>query len=573
MKKSYSRLRERLLNTISSFSLAQRIAFSVFSLAVIIGTAALLLIAHNSYTEPNPIVGGTLREGIIGTPRSINPLFAATEADYALTQLVYSGLMRYDKNGDLVPQLAKSYELSENKTEYTFTLRDDLVFHDNRPITVDDVIFTVNLIQDPDVDSPLLSKWDGVKAERITEKIVKFTLPKPYSGFLDSTTIGILPQHLWSEIPVNQVANSELNIHPIGSGPFAVQKIRYNRDRIPHSYKLKSFKHYFPAEPFIAHIKLIFYANQERALQALNKNKIDSLGLIAPKNLDQADFYFFESAPLPRLFGLFVNLDRNTTIASDRSVREAIYLWLDRAELIDQTLNGYGEELYLATPEYFLPARAEQVIAEQSQSDNQTKARELLDKAGWVVNADTSLRTKGSAELTLTITTSDTPELVTAAEVITEQLQGLGIAVETKVYTSASLEKDIIPARDFDILLFGQVLQNDTDLYAFWHDTQRIPPGINITDYTNSDVNSALEESLVTTDLEERKELYQDVVTNIKYDLPVIFLYEPHYIYTMRKSIGNFELGRILQPRDRFTEVYEWYLETERVWKNFADNQ
>ena len=138
-------------------------------------------------TEVAPAKGGVYIEGVIGSPRFINPLYAAaSDVDRDLAELIFSGLLKYDTEGNIIPDLAKEYEILENGKVYEFHLRENIVWQDSTPLTADDVIFTIEAIQNSEVKSPLRPMWLGVEVEKISDLTLRFELRSESSIFLEN---------------------------------------------------------------------------------------------------------------------------------------------------------------------------------------------------------------------------------------------------------------------------------------------------------------------------------------------------------------------------------------------------
>lgn len=176
-------------------------------------------------TKISPSQGGTFTGGIIGQPRLINPIFApANDADRDLSELIFSGLLKYDSQGKLIPDLAENYQIADEGKIFEFNLKENLFWQKGRPISADDIVFTVKTIQNPDYKSPLRPSWLGVEAEKISEKKVRFTLKNSSAIFLENTTLKILPKHIWQDIDPNNFPLSVFNLKPVGSGPYKIKK-------------------------------------------------------------------------------------------------------------------------------------------------------------------------------------------------------------------------------------------------------------------------------------------------------------------------------------------------------------
>ena len=149
-------------------------------------------------------------------------------------------------------------------------------------------------------------------------------------------------------------------------------------------------------------------------------------------------------------------------------------------------------------------------------------------------------------------------------------MKAIGIEAIPKVYETGSLNQDIIRPRKFQALFFGQVVTNQSDLYAFWHSSQRNDPGLNISGYANTKVDKVLEGALGTLDADKLDDLYASFEKEINADMPAVFVYSPSYIYATRPSATGITLPYIATPEDRFDEITNWYLATDRVWKIFS---
>src|SRR5262249_14203171 len=147
-----------------------------------------------------PAEGGDLREGLIGLPRTLNPVLAVSDTDHDISALVYSGLTKHLGNGSVEPDLAKSYAVSTDGLTYTFTLGDNFRFQDGSPLTADDVAFTIEKIQDPALKSPHAADWANVTVTVQSPTVIQFALKQAYAPFITDTTVGILPKHIWGSV-------------------------------------------------------------------------------------------------------------------------------------------------------------------------------------------------------------------------------------------------------------------------------------------------------------------------------------------------------------------------------------
>ncbi|MCX6747780.1 MAG: ABC transporter substrate-binding protein [Candidatus Nomurabacteria bacterium] len=185
------KLPTKIKQALAHFTKTEWYIFLGLLVILLVSTLGILQNINKSFMVEVPMAGGSINEGIVGTPRFINPVLASSDADKDLVSLVYGGLMRKDKNGNLIPDLAEKVDISKDGLTYTFTLKDEIFFHDNTPVTADDVLFTISKIKDEVLKSPLKANWDGVSVEKIDLKTIKFTLKQPYTSFLENVILGI----------------------------------------------------------------------------------------------------------------------------------------------------------------------------------------------------------------------------------------------------------------------------------------------------------------------------------------------------------------------------------------------
>lgn len=554
---------------ISAFSATERVVFGILTFIALVSALTLAWKVNRSFLVPIPSHGGSFSEGIIGLPRSINPVLAFTDVDKDLSNLVYSGLMKYE-NGKLVGDLAQKYSVSEDGLVYTFTLKDNIRFHDGTPLTTDDVEFTIQKIQDSALKSPRRADWASVTLKIINSTEIQFILKQPYAPFLANTTIGIIPKHIWKNVDADQFIFSQYNIEPIGSGPYEVSSIKRDGGGIPQYYILDTFNRYHNEKPYISEILVYFYPNESAALEAYNAGIIDNFAGISPQEAAHIASSSSNSTilhtPLPRIFGVFFN-QNNAPVLANKEVRQALNMALDKEKIIDEVLYGYGISIDSPIPD------DEMVGATSTKRigsiDN---ARALLTKNGWLINSDGILekKTKTSTQtLEFSIATTDAPDLKKTAEIIKANWEELGARVTVKVFEYGDLSQNVIKTRKYDALLFGEVVGKDLDLYAFWHSSQRNAPGLNLSMYVNSKVDSLLEDARATSDEKKRDTDYVAFEKILQDEVPAAFLYSPEYMYIVSNEIQGIDLKSITNSSDRWYGIDKWFIATDYVWKIF----
>jgi len=583
--------KEELLGAAASFSRKQFLIFITIFVIAFVSMVMLISRVNSIFLVEVPEKGGEVTEGIVGVPTLVNPVIAISDADKDLSMLVYSGLMRKTPEGEFITDLAESYEISPDGTSYTFIIKKDAKFHDGKHVTSDDVIFTIEKIKDPIIKSPRKLGWDGVSVSKKDDYTVVFTLAKSYISFMDNMTIGILPSHLWKNVNVNEFNLSTLNTKAIGSGPYKIKSVVKNDDGISEEYKLERFNNFTLGKPRIKYFNIISYSNEKDLVKALLSHSVDQAGGISPentKNIEKGNFSI-HSVTLPRIFGVFFNSEVNK-IFNNQEVIKALNKAIDRQSVVDQVLGGYGSTIHNPIPEKLSRDN------EQEKYTNSTieEARQILEKDGWVVGED-GIRAKGGTtsktvtkkvggktikqtvkssspvtRLSFSLTTGDTPELKKTAELIKEQLLEIGVEVDTsKVYETGQLNQ-LIRARNYEALLFGQVISHESDLYSFWHSSQKTDPGLNIAMYSNKKIDTLLETIQKTLKTEDRMDKYEDLEKEFEYNIPAISIYSPEYLYVTSPRLNNFSLENITTPSDRFSSIYSWSADTDKVWKIFT---
>ena len=533
----------------------------VFVVLFIIALIALLGIiseVNKQYSIETPAYGGALHEGILGAPRLINPVLAQTDADRDLVSLVYTGLLRYDSEGVASPSLAEKYEISKNGLEYTVTLKNKIYWQDGENLTADDVIFTVRLAKNPQLFSPRRANWEGVEAEKINDRTIKFILKKPYAPFVENLTLGIMPKHLWEPIPISQYPLVELNTAPVGAGPYEIKSV--SRDSVGSitSMKLGSNKYFALGAPHIKTLELDFYQTEEAIVAALKNKNIDSAGGLSPKFVENLKKpaagldVSIKSINLQRIIAIFLNQSLKKEFASV-DIRQAIDAAIDKNLLVQNILVGFGETINGPLPESIF-AGAE--IPPKINTFNPDLAQ--------------SLAAKQKNPITFTLTTAQTPELVDAAQMLKEMWGKVGIEVTIKTFNLQDLEPLVIGPRRYEAFLYGEeVIGQTPDPFAFWHSSQRAYPGYNIALYANSKVDQMLDAVRSTLEPDERVKIYANIQKEITKDLPAVFLFAPSYIYVLPANLKGVETKNINTGSERFSTVHEWYLEKHYVWKIF----
>lgn len=520
-----------------------------------------------------PSSGGEYREGIVGSVRAVNPILAGgNDVDQDIVRLVYSGLYRRDADAQLVLDLAQSVDISPDGKTYVFTLRPGVKFHDGQAVTANDVVFTMNAIMDPAWKSPLAKGLQGVTALARDPLTVVISSAVPNAYLPSLLTFGILPEHIWKNVDPKAASVGSFNLKPVGSGPFEFEKFSRDGSGNITSYTLHSAP---GSGAMLDRITFKFYGDYGSASDALSGNAVDGLNFVPPTERDSIsavpDMVMHASA-LTQYTALFLN-QKNDPALADASVRQALALGIDRDRIIKNALNGLGT-LRDAPIAGDAPGVVHYLYDPKA-------AAALLDKAGYVIDPETKIRTKTetqkpasknqqpttkTSELTVTITTVDTDENKRAAQIIKDDWTALGIKTDIITAAAASINTSVIRPREYDALLMGEVLAPDADPYPFWHSSQIIS-GQNLAMYSNRLVDELLEKARIAATKADRDALLDQFQQIITTDEPAIFLYQPDYLYPQSSKIKGYDVRSVTAPADRFANVAAWYRKLKLIFK------
>ena len=516
-----------------------------------------------------PARGGEYREGIVGAPRAVNPVLAGSnDVDQDLIRLVFSGLYRRDAYARLTPDLAAAVDVSADGKTYTFTLR-EARFHDNTPVTADDVVFTIATIQNPSWKSPLARNFSALHASATDAHTVVITLDKPSSYLPSLLTVGILPKHIWENVSPGSAALTDFNLKPVGSGPFRFDKFVRDSHGAILSYTVRSFDR-APKKAMLDRITFKFFDDYDTAVDKLTSNAVDGLNFVPPGRRDviaKIPGISVRTPALSQYTAVFLN-PRVQPLFADAAVREAFARAIDRERIVRDSLHGNAELRDAPIPE----GATGSTTSVTRYSYDPAAAEALLEKAGYVRAEGSTVRTKTvpgktrRVEPTVTplavkLTVIDSDENRAAAEVIKADWEAIGAQVEIVPIPAADIQLSAIKPRSYEALIFGEILGPESDPFPFWHSSQATD-GLNLSLYANRRVDELLEKARVTaTDVERGTLLaeFQQIVTK---EIPAIFLYQPTYAYPQTAKLRGFDARRLIAPADRFSNVVDWYLKT-----------
>jgi peptide/nickel transport system substrate-binding protein len=540
-----------------AFTNRERIAFLAASVVTIVSFCVVIGILVAQATTTVPAAGGDYTEGAVGQPEYVNPVTASSETDLDIVKMVYSN----------VPDVADEIAASPDGKTWTIRVKPNLHWQDGEQLTSDDIIFTVQSIQNPDAASPLAANWQGVTANRMSELEVQFTLPAPYAFFGDNLqNLYIIPKHIFGDVPPGNWRLSDYNLKPIGSGPYQFTSYDRGSDGFISSYQLTAWKGSFSTQPLISNFTFSFFRNETDLVKSFNTGMVDGFALASPAEIQEIDRpYDLASFRTTDYYAIFLNQSSNEAL-QDPAVRSALSLAIGRNDLVSQALGGNGITDGGPIPQ----DAAYSLLAAAVPTSSQGLASTTLDAAGWKLdtNGNRSKKEKVTTiPLTVTITVPDIDFLVKTAEIVKNDWQSIGIPTTIATDSPETIMSDTVNNRGYEALLFGNILGPSSDLYAFWDSSERFSPGLNLATYDNPTVDGLIEAARTNMNDASRTEELSEAQNDIVADTPAIFLYSTDDLYAAGKNVQGIATSTLSDPSDLFRDVPNWYLETTRALK------
>jgi peptide/nickel transport system substrate-binding protein len=497
-------------------------------------------------------------EAVVGTPSRINPLFVhLNDADRDVASLVFSGLTQLAVDGSVVPDLAETWETSPDGRTFTFHLRRDAHWHDGVPFTAADVVFTYSLLGDPNVqaDPDQAALWRNITCSAADEATVACQLPEPFAPFPSYAATGILPQHVLAGTEASALAGSAFNQNPIGTGPYKLASLDNSRAI------LRANDNYYLGSAQLSEIELRFFPDRSTALASVVRHEAKGIFLDASASGDDLDAVGsvdgLKRYDAIRTAYTVLYLNNSQAPLNDVRVRLAIAKTIDIDRIIDSLLGGRA-------------VRADSPIVTGTWANNPdlelnrrdlADARKHLDEAGWALAENGNVRMRNGVELRLTLLTDADPIRGSISTEIADELADVGIAVTLAPEESTNLIRDFLIPRQYQAALFGWDPGLDPDPYSAWHSSQASDSGRNLAAYADEKADKLLEEARVTSNLDQRQQLYYAFQDVFRDDVPSVLLYHARNAYFVTEEIKGLQLGTLYYPASRFRNVHEWTFE------------
>jgi peptide/nickel transport system substrate-binding protein len=540
-------------------------------LVTLVVVGALLFIQRPSAVTtilPQPASGGIYTEALVGSFARLNPVLDwNNDADRSVDALIFSGLIKFNARGDPQPDLAESWGVSQDGTVYNISLRRTALWQDGQPVTIDDVLFTLGLLRSQFSPYPadIRAMWDEVQVRQLDDYTLQFILPEPFAPFLDYLSFGLLPKHLLETLPADQLANSDFNLQPVGTGPYKLDSLTVENGQVT-GVVLAISENYYGQKPYIEQIVFQYYPTARAALDAYNAGEVLGISNITPDLVtdacSNATLNCYTSRQ-PRLTMILFNLKNdNVPFFQDKNIRRALLLGLNRQRMVDTVLNGQGviadSPLLSGTWAYY--SGIVRVEYDPNSAEN------MLKVAGYTRPPDGAVRAKDGVALSFTLLYPDDPVHASLALEIQRDWASIGVQVVIQAVPYGALVNDNLASRNYQAALIDLNLDRapDPDPYPFWHQSEAAA-GQNYSQWDNRPASEYLEQARVITDPAVRARLYRNFQVIFNKETPAILLFSPVYTYGVDIRVNGVQLAPIFDVSDRLKTISDWYLLTRRA--------
>lgn len=468
------------------------------------------------------LLSATLNLSISSNPSRINPILATDSASSQIADWIFNGLFKYDKDGNIVEDLASSYSF-KNKTTLLVLLKKNILWHDGKKFTAQDVVFTYNTINNPKIYTPRSLGFKKVKSvQALDDYTLEIVYKEPYFKALEIWMIGMLPKHILEN--EKDLMTSSFNKKPIGTGAYKLQELKTSQDIV-----LEVNKNYFAKVPKIEKILYKFVPDSTTSFYMLKQKQLD-LGGLTPIQVDrQIDKEFknnFNIYEEPSFGYTYLGFNLKSEKFKNKKIREAIALAVDKKEMID--ILFFGHASVCNGP--FLPGTFAFNKDAKKVTKNLAKAKQILQQLGY---------NKENKFTFTVVTNTNNSTRVNAAQILQYQLSKIDVDMKIRVVEWQAFLNTVVYPRNFEAVILGWSLSLMPDARSIWHSGSDVTGGFNFVGYNNKKVDSLIEKGEVTIDKGELGKIYKELFKQITADTPYIFFYIPNSISVVNKQIKN----------------------------------
>lgn len=548
----------------------KRLRWQILVLAATLVIVALLLLSQQPVSVvplPEAAPGGIYTEALIGSMGRLNPVLDWNNpTDRDVDRLIFSGLVKFDSRGLPQPDLAESWGVSADGMIYNFSLRPNAVWHDGAPVTSDDVIFTIEAIKSSGSLFPqdIKDLWSQIQVKRLDDKTFQFTLPEPFSPFLDYASFGVLPRHLLETVPADQLAAAAFNLSPVGTGPYKFDRLLVSGGQVA-GVSLIANPDYYLGPPFIERVVFQYFPNAAAALDAYRQGEALGISQLTSDVLEPAlrePALSVHTSRLPQMGLVFLN-NNNPAVGflQNTKVRRALMLGVNRTVIVSHILKGQA----IIADGPILPGSWAYYDGIEKFPYDPEAAIQLLNKEGYIFTAGSAIRSKDGQPLVLTLVHSDDAIHTQIAQTIQADWALIGAQLNLQAVPYASLVNDYLTTRNYEAALadINTARTPDPDPYPFWHQSEATG-GQNYSQWNNRAASEFLEVARTTSDFAERARLYRNFQAVFAKELPSLPLYYPVYSYAVDAQVQGVQVAPMYDTSDRLALIREWYLVTRR---------
>lgn len=536
-------------------------------MVILIGGLVAQNVALSGYYQTvRTVPGGIYTEGILGTFTNANPIYATSNSDASVSKLLFSGLLRFNDQGALVGDLADGYTVDEKGVTYTLNLKPNLTWHDGKPLTSADVLFTYKTIQNPDAQSPLQGSWSDITVTAPDARTVVFTLASPLASFAYNLTNGIVPQHILGNVPVADLRSSDFNTsRPVGTGPFvwhALEVTGDKRDNAQEQIALLPFKNYNAGGPKLQEMIIRNYSSRDQLIRAFKDKQLTAVvGLTSvPKDLNSSRSLQQHNLTLKAANMVFFKT--TSGVLADQKVRKSLVQAADVPRIIRSL--DYSAR---AVKEPFLDGQLGYDPALAQPGFDLKAAKTGLDNAGWLAIKNDGVRYKDGKPLTFVLSAANTPENETVTDKLKHQWQELGVKLIVQLQNPTDFQS-ALTYHTYDAVLYGISIGPDPDVFVYWDSSQadvRSKNRLNLSEYKNSAADASLEAGRTRRDAALRTLKYRPFLQAWQQDSPALVLYQPRLLYLTNGQVSGLREHSITSPTDRFDNVINWQIRQAKV--------
>lgn len=466
----------------------------------------------------------TLNLSMSSSPSRLNPILANDSASGEISDWLFNGLFKYDKDGNITTEIASSYTF-ETPTKLIVKLKDNVLWHDKEKLSSKDVVFTYEQIISPTVFNSIKSNFSEVASVKALDDLtLEIIYKKPYFKALEIWMVGLLPYHILKD--EKNLMTSSFNKNPIGTGSYKLKEFKTGQD-----IELIANDDFFEGRPKIDRILYKFLPDPNTSFLYLKQNKLD-IGSLTPmqvsRQLDSSFKNNFEILNRPSFGFTYLGFNLENPKFKDIKVRQALSLAINRQELVDILFFGYGE----VCNGPFMPNSFAYNDDVKPITQDLLKAKALLKEAGY----------DEKNPLVFEVVTNTGNDIrVNTAQILQYQLSKIGVQMKIRVMEWQAFLNTVVHPRKFETVLLGWSLALMPDAYPLWHSKSAKLGGFNLVNYKNEKVDELIEKGSGTINKAELGVIYKEIFKIVATDLPYLFLYIPDGITAINKKIENID--------------------------------